>query len=287
MSVLGIDPAEETAAQATREGVETVPEFFTPDLARRICSDRGTASFVTANNVFANIDDLEPVIDGIRIVLAEEGIFSFESFYLADVVQNMVFDFIYHEHLSAFSVKPVQAFFAGRGLELFDLQHVPTKGGSVRYYVQRAGASRAISPRVAEYVEREESLGLYRPEMFREFSVAIDSLRSQTVDILERYRAEGKSIAGFGASITGTTLIYHFGLGEYLEYLVDDNEAKQGRFSPGLHLPVYPGQSLLERRPDVVLILAWRFVDPIVDRYRFYLEQGGSFLVPVPDVKVI
>jgi SAM-dependent methyltransferase len=287
MRVLGVDPAEETAAQATRDGVETLPEFFTAQLAERICSAHGTATFVTANNVFANIDDLEPVIDGIRIVLAEDGVFSFESFYLADVVQNMVFDFIYHEHLSAFSVKPVQAFFASRGLELFDLQHVPTKGGSIRYFVQRAGATSAVAPVVAEYVAREESMGLYRPDMFLEFSKTIDSLRTQTVDLLDQYRGQGKKIAGFGASITGTTLIYHFGLCEYLDYLVDDNPAKQGRFSPGLHLPVYPGEALLERQPDCVIILAWRFVDPIVDRYRAYLDQGGRFLVPVPEVRLI
>jgi len=136
-------------------------------------------------------------------------------------------------------------------------------------------------------VAREESMGLYRPDMFLEFSKTIDSLRTQTVDLLDQYRGQGKKIAGFGASITGTTLIYHFGLCEYLDYLVDDNPAKQGRFSPGLHLPVYPGEALLERQPDCVIILAWRFVDPIVDRYRAYLDQGGRFLVPVPEVRLI
>jgi SAM-dependent methyltransferase len=287
VSVLGIDPARATAEAATQAGVETWPEFFNEEVAGQIRSDRGAAAIVTANNVFANIDDLDPILDGLQAVLAEDGVFVFESFYLADVVRNMVFDFIYHEHLSAFAVRPVQSFFARHGMELFDVQHVATKGGSMRYYVQRAGGKRTVAASVSEAIAGETEQGLYDPAMYAKFAASIARLKDRTGEVVADWRREGRTVAGFGASITGTTLIYHFGLGDQLQYLLDDNPAKQGRFSPGLHLPVYPGSELLERQPGGCVILAWRFVDPILRSYQGYLDQGGQFLVPVPDVRIL
>ena len=287
MQVLGIDPASEIAQNATRAGIETLPEFFTPDLAKKIRNEYGSATLIVANNVFANIDDLNTLGEGIRTLLADDGFFTFESFYLADVIQNMIFDFIYHEHLSSFSVKPVQAFFECIGMELFDVKRVPTKGGSLRYFVQHEDGPRAIDTTVTSLIDFEEQLGLYSPKMFCEFAESIDELKAETHSLLQDLRAKGKRIAGFGASITGTTLIYHFGIGEFLDYLIDDNPAKQGRFSPGLHLPVFSSEKLYERKPDYVVILAWRFVEPIVKKNNAYLEQGGHFIVPVPEVRII
>jgi SAM-dependent methyltransferase len=287
MKVLGVDPAEDIAARATASGIETLPDFFTPELATTIRREYGPAALVTANNVFANIDDLTPIAESARILLAEDGVFSFESFYLADLVQNMVFDFIYHEHISAFAVKPVRLFFERLGLELFDVKHVPTKGGSLRYMVQLAGASRPVSPRIAEYIDREGSQGLYQPSMFKAFSQKITNLKSETLALLEDLKRDGRVIAAFGASVTGTTLIHHFELGDYIDFLIDDNVTKQGRFSPGLHIPVYAPDMLYDRKPDYVLILAWRFVEPIVKKHGKFIEQGGRFIVPVPELKII
>jgi len=287
MQVLGIDPASEIAQNATRAGIETLPEFFTPDLAKKIRNEYGSATLIVANNVFANIDDLNTLGEGVRTLLADDGVFTFESFYLADVIQNMVFDFIYHEHLSSFSVKPVQRFFECIGMELFDVKRVPTKGGSLRYFVQKADGPRAIETALTSLIDFEEQLGLYSPKMFSTFSDTVDELKAETHSLLQDLKAKGKHIAGFGASITGTTLIYHFGIGEFLDYLIDDNPAKQGRFSPGLHLPVFPSDALYERKPDYVIVLAWRFVEPIVKKNNAYLEQGGHFIVPVPEVRII
>lgn len=286
MNVLGIEPASHIAAEATAAGVKTIDKFFTPALARRLAADFGHAKVVTANNVFANIDDLRTWVDGIDALLAPDGVFVCESYYLADVLQNMVFDFIYHEHLSAFSVKPIQALFARAGLELAAVQRVPTKGGSLRYFVQRPGGPVANDGSVAELLALEDRIGLYRKETYSVFAAKVDGLKDKTKALLTKLKAQGKSIAGFGASITGTTLIYHFEIGEFLDFLADDNPAKQGRFSPGLHLPVLPSISLCQRKPDYVVILAWRFASEIIRKNQAYLDGGGRFIVPVPELKV-
>lgn len=287
MNVLGVEPAAHIAAQATAGGIETIDRFFTPDLAMQMVAEHGHARLVTANNVFANIDDLKSWVDAVNELLAGDGVFVFESYYLADLVQNMVFDFIYHEHLSAFSVKPIQALFGRVGLELAAVQRVPTKGGSLRYFVQRPGGPLANDGSVGEMRALEDSMGLYRKETFSAFADKINGLKEKTRKFLAQAKREGKSIAGFGASITGTTLIYHFEIGGYLDYLVDDNLAKQGRFSPGLHLPVLPSSALSERKPDYVVVLAWRFAEPFIRKNRAYLEGGGSFVIPVPEFKVV
>jgi len=287
LRVLGVEPASEIAASATKNGVKTLPAFFTHDLAIRIKEEYGSASIITANNVFANVDDLFSLTEGIRALLAPEGVFIFESFYLADVIENKVFDFIYHEHLSAFSVAPVQKFFARMGMQLIDVQRVPTKGGSLRYTVQLAGGPRSVSSSVEDMLDFEKKFKLYHPETYTHFLQSIDHLKQQTLATLKQLKKEGKSIAGYGASITGTTLIYHFDIGEYLDYLVDDNPAKQGRFSPGLHIPVYPPSVLYERNPDCVLILAWRFAEPIMQKHEKYKNLGGKFIIPVPEFKII
>lgn len=287
MRTLGVEPAEHIARAATAAGAETIAGFFTPDLARRIREQHGSAHVVTANNVFANVDDLESMTAGIRDLLAPDGVFVCESYYVADVVKNMVFDFIYHEHISSFAVTPLHAFFERMGMRLLDVVHVPTKGGSLRYTVGLASGPRQPTRAVAALLEEERRTGVCEPRTFRDFAARIEALRRGTREILSGLKASGRSVSGFGASITGTTLIYHFGLGEFLDYLVDDNPAKQSRFSPGLHLPVHAASALYERKPDATVILAWRYADPIIRNHQAYLRAGGRFIVPVPDVKVV
>jgi hypothetical protein len=287
LRVLGIEPAQHIARDANAAGIETLPEFFTPALAEQVRAKYGPAAIITANNVFANIDDLTTMATGVRKLLDADGVFIFESYYLADLVRNMVFDFIYHEHLSSFSVKPVQSFFARMGMELIDVTRVPTKGGSLRFTTQLAGGPRRVQPSVAAHIQLENEMGLYQAETYAAFAAKVDGLKRRTCELLSELKSQGKSIAGFGASVTGTTLIYHFGLGRFLDYLVDDNPAKQGTYSPGLHLPVLPSAALQERKPDCVLMLAWRFAAPIIKKNQAYLDQGGRFIVPVPEVKTI
>lgn len=286
MSVLGVEPATHIAAQATASGVMTIDKFFTPDLAKQIANEHGHAKLITANNVFANVDDLMSWVNAVDELLADDGVFVFESYYLADLVQNMVFDFIYHEHLSSFSVRPIQTLFQRVGLKLVAVERVATKGGSLRYFIQRSDGPLMKDGTVVEMLALEENMGLYIKQTFTAYADKIYGLKEQTKKFLIKAKREGKSIAGFGASITGTTLIYHFEIGEYLDYLIDDNLAKQGRFSPGIHLPVFPTAILSERKPDYVIILAWRFAENIISKNKTYLEGGGQFLIPVPEFKI-
>lgn len=287
MSVLGVEPATHIAAKATGSGIRTLDKFFSAALAKEIAAEHGHAKVITSNNVFANIDDLASWIDAVNELLASDGIYVFESFYLADVVKNMVFDFIYHEHLSAFSVKPIRLMFERAGLELVAVQHVPTKGGSLRYFVQRPGGPLTNDNSVTDYLLSEERMGLYKQETYSAFAEKINGLKTQTREFLAEAKRKGKSIAGFGASITGTTLIYHFEIGEYLDYLVDDNPAKQGRYSPGIHLPVFPTSTLYERKPDYVLVLAWRFAEAFIEKTQAYLKNGGRIVIPVPEFRLV
>ena len=287
MRVLGIEPAEEIAREATKAGVKTLPEFFTSSLAEEIRDSYGPATIITVNNLFANVNDLKGFTEGVHKLLAPEGVFIIESSYFGDMMQNMVFDFIYHEHLSYLSIKPLVGFFHRFNMELFDIEHVGTKGGSLRYYFQLKGGPRAVSASVAEMIAREDSLALDQPETFKAFSKKINDSKSQLLSQLRSLKAQKKIIAGYGGSATSTTLVYHFGLNELMDYIVDDNPAKQYTFSPGYHIPVLPSKVLYERKPDYVLILAWRYAEPIMKKHRAFLQQGGHFIVPLPALKVI
>jgi len=286
MSVLGVEPAVHIAKQATSEGITSIDKFFSVEVARGIVDKYGCAKLITANNVFANIDNLSSWVNAVDVLLDDDGIFVFESYYLADLLQNMVFDFIYHEHLSSFSVRPLQALFNRAGLVLVAVERVSTKGGSLRYFIQRQNGPMAKDGTVEDMLEFEENIGLYQKETYVTYANKINHLKMQLKDFLVKAKCEGKSIAGFGASITGTTLIHHFEIGEYLDYLIDDNPAKQGRFSPGLHLPVFPSSELTVRKPDYVIILAWRFSEIIINKNQNYVKSGGQFIIPLPQFKL-
>jgi len=286
MKVLGIEPATEIAKKATESGVYTVADFFTSQLSDKIVEKYGHADIITINNLFANIDNLKEMAKGIRRLIAPGGTLVIESSYLGDMIKNMVFDFIYHEHLSYFSVKPMKRFFRHFDIDLADIERIPTKGGSLRYYFQPKGASN-LSPFASKIIEYEERIALDRAEIYKAFSGRIEKAGLELSDTLADIKAEGKSIAGYGGSATSTTLIYHFGLEGFIDYIIDDNPAKHNTFSPGHQIPVLPSDLLYERRPDYVLILAWRYKEPIIDKHRAYLAQGGRFIVPLPRLEII
>lgn len=287
MKVLGVDPAREIARQATADGVPTLPEFFTGALGRQIRREHGPASVITANNVMANIDDLDDLIEAIRGLLASDGVFVLETPHLGELMNNMVFDFIYHEHMSYFTVAPLARFFGRHGLELFDLEPVPTKGGSLRYFVQLAGGPRKLMPVVGEWLEREQRTGVARAETYRAFNGRIEAAKQTTLGLLGELKRQGKAFAGYGASATTTTLIYHFELEKYLDYLVDEYARKQNTFSPGLHLPVLAPEALAKRGTSHVVILAWRYVEPILKKNAAFQAAGGRFIVPLPELRVL
>lgn len=285
--VLGVDPAKDIARQATESGVETFAGFFTADLAGSIRADRGPAAVITANNVFAHADDLAGIVRGIRGLLAEDGVFVFEVSYLVDVYEKTLFDTIYHEHVAYHSVKPLVHFLAENGLELIQALRVDSHGGSLRGVAQLAGGPRSVDASVADLIALEEGLGLHRAETLKGFGAKIDRVRDELNGLLKRLKAEGKSVAAFGAPAKATTLMYHFGIGpEIIDFIVDDSPLKQGLFSPGMHIPVLPSQAIYDRKPDYVVILAWNFAAPIMDKHAAYRQGGGRFIVPLPTVEV-
>ena len=289
MRVLGIDPARAIAAEATKRGIETWPEFFDQALATRLRAEGWQARLIAANNVFAHADDLHSIADGVAHLLDLEGVFVFEVSYLADVVEKTLFDTIYHEHLSYHTVKPLTRFFAQHGMRLIDAQRVDSHGGSLRGIAVLAGSSWPVSPRVQELLALEQARGLDRPETFRAFFATIQQRKAQLITLLQRLKHEGRRIAGFGAPAKATTLMFHFGIGpELLDYLIDESPWKQGLYSPGHHLPVVPSSYLYNpaHRPDYVVILAWNFAASIIKRHQAFLDAGGHMIIPLPEVEV-
>ena len=288
LSVLGIDPARDIAARASASGIETWPEFFGPALADRVVRERGKAKVVAANNVFAHADDLGAIADGIRALLADDGVFVFEVSYLLDVLEKTLFDTIYHEHLSYHSVAPLKRFFEARGLHLFDAARVEAHGGSLRGFVQWAGGPHEETPAVAGLIATERAAGLDRAATFEGFATRIDALKAELTGLLVRLKADGKRIVGYGAPAKATTLMYAFELGaQVLDFIVDESPLKQGLYTPGLHLPVLAPAALDERKPDYLLILAWNFARPIMEKNARYAGSGTRFIVPSPNVEVL
>ncbi len=285
--VVGVDPAVEIAQRATAGGIPTIPEYFTPEVAEQIRTEYGPAAVVSANNVFAHSDTLPAMADAVRGLLQPDGLFTFEVSYLLDIVQKMLFDTVYHEHLCYHSVRSLAAFFARHGLELVDVQRIPTKGGSLRGTVQLAGGPRSASPEVRRLVEWENLVGLHSREIFRDLASRIDSAREQFTALLDRARSVGKVVAGYGASPTVTTLLNQLDLANRIDYLVDDNPVKQNTYSPGHQIPVYHPTAIYEREVDLVAVLAWNYATPIMARHSKFAAAGGRFAIPLPQLQLV
>ena len=285
--VLGIDPAVRIAQAAGAGQIETLPEFFTPDLARALAKERGRASLVTANNVFAHVDDLLGFLEGVGAVLDAQGLFVFEVSYLLDVYEKTLFDTIYHEHLSYHSVKPLLTLFGRGPLELIHVERVGSHGGSLRGYAQPRGARRPVSTSVDQLIALEAAVGLHTPPAFHRLFSRIENLRCALHEQLADIKQQGRRIVGFGAPAKATTLTHHFRLGgDVLEYVIDDSPWKQGLFTPGHHVPVVPADRLYTDRPDYALLLAWNFAEPIMAKHRAWTSEGGRFIVPLPELRV-
>ncbi len=287
LKVQGVDPAKDIAARATKDGIDTIAGFFTPELADRICRQKGPAAVIAANNVFAHADDLAGIVEGVRRLLAPGGVFVFEVSYLVDVLEKTLFDTIYHEHLAYHSVGPLMRFFAANGMEITDAARVDSHGGSLRCVVQHRGGPHPVDASVARLVALEESLGLHRVQALKDFAARVDRLKEELSSLLRRLKAEGKSIAGFGAPAKATTLMYHFAIGPgLLDFIVDDSPLKQGLYSPGMHIPVVPSTAIEDNKPDYLIILAWNFAPSIMEKHASFRQSGGHFIVPLPTLEI-
>ncbi len=288
LNAVGVDPATSIAEAAERAGIPTIPAFFNAAVSSRIKKEHGQAQIITANNVFAHADNLHAIVLAARHLLKDDGIFVFEVSYLGDVFEKTLFDTIYHEHLAYHSVKPLVPFFESNLMELIDVKHVDSHGGSIRCVVQKKGGPHKVKPSVGDMIRNEEQLGLDQSASFQAFADRINAVKEKLSGLLRNIKDGGKSIAGYGAPAKATTLMHHFQLGpDIIDFIVDDSPLKQNLFTPGFHIPVLPPAAIEERKPDVLLILAWNFAEPIMQKHAGFGNNGGTFIVPLPDVRQV
>jgi SAM-dependent methyltransferase len=280
--VLGIDPAPEQADAAEAAGVPTLREFFGESVARSL----GRADVVIANNVMAHTPDLNGFVAGLATLLADGGVATIENPSVEDLVAKCEFDTIYHEHFSYFSTTAVAALMYRHGLSLNRVERFPElHGGTRRWWVSPVAA---VEDSVGEELAGEAAAGVDRAEHYRRFGERVDHLRSELLELLRRLRAEGARIAAYGAAAKGATLLNACGIGrDLVEFVVDRNPHKQGRFMPGTHQPIHAPEALVEERPDYVLLLAWNFEREILAQQHEYRRAGGGFVVPVPEPRIV
>ena len=285
--VLGIDPAERIAREATARGIPTLAEFFTPDLAAKIKADHGRANVVISNNTVANIDDLDSLLAGMDDVLADDGIIIIETQYALDMIQRMLLDVIYHEHISYFAVRPTRDFFARIGMELVRAERIAPKGGSIRFVAQRAGGSRAVDPGVANLIAEEEAAGFFDGRLFDTFNETIRKTGEEIRARLQTSRDKtGRSLA-FGASVGCAALIHYFELGELIDAVFDDTPLTNIIRTESSDVPVLSGPQLDNEMPCDVLVLAWRYTSAIARGKPDFQNRGGRFYRALPDLKYL
>tara|TARA_B100000315_G_scaffold169673_1_gene158221 strand:+ start:158 stop:1405 length:1248 start_codon:yes stop_codon:yes gene_type:complete len=287
LKVLGVDPAKEIAEKATSKGIKTLPEFMNMELSQSIKKEHGLAKIITANNAFAHMDDLSGMLESIKALLSDDGIFVFEVSYLLDVIQKILLGTIFHEHHSYHSLKPLIKFMKRFNMEIIDVERVSIQGGSLIGTAQISGGPYKISSSVKKIVELEEREKLDKPETIKKFSQKMKKLKDELGNMLADYKNQGKTIAGFGAARSGTTLITQMGIGKLLDFIVDDSPEKQGKFTPGDHILVRPTNAIYQKKPDYLFILAWIHAKKIIENNKRYIDEGGHFIICFPEIKII
>ena len=285
--VLGVEPAANVAKAAVERGVPTVVRFFGQETAGDLVRDPGPANLIVGNNVLAHVPDVNDFVGGLKILLAPDGVVTMEFPHLWRLMDENQFDTIYHEHFSYLSFTTVIEIFSAHGLRIFDVDRIPTHGGSLRIYAGHAGTIRAEEPAVAALRTAEEAQGFRSTERYASFAPRVEETKRALLDFLIETRRAGKSVAAYGAPGKGNTLLNYCGIRtDFVDYAVDRNPYKHGRYTPGTHIPIFPPERIRETRPDYVLILPWNLKDEITEQLAYVREWGGRFVVPIPSVDV-
>jgi SAM-dependent methyltransferase len=286
--VLGIEPAANVAKIAKDKGVPTRVDFFGVRLAKELVSEGISADVIAGNNVLAQVPDLNDFVAGMKILLKPEGVVTLEFPHLLTLIDENQYDTIYHEHFSYFSFTTINEMAKRHGLKLIDVEEIPTHGGSLRVYLAHEGSARPVSASVQELLEREEGIGIRSSELYQSFSEQVCRSKRSLLSFLIEAKEAGKTICGYGAPGKGNTLLNYCGIGpDFLDFTVDRNPYKHGRFTPGTHIPILPVEAIDEAKPDYILILPWNLKDEIVNQMRHVGSWGAKFIVPIPKVSII
>ena len=287
--VLGIEPAANVAAVAKEKGISTIVSFFGESTARRLTADGRQADLLLGNNVLAHVPDINDFVKGMKILLKPHGVITMEFPHLMRLIEENQYDTIYHEHFSYFSFLTACKVFLAHGLTIFDVEELPTHGGSLRVFACHTGASdKPIAHRVRDLQFREEAAGFCRLETYLSFGSKVEETKRSLLAFLIEAKTEGKSIVGYGAPGKGNTLLNYCGIRrDFLDYTVDRNPYKHGKHTPGTHIPIFPPEKIGETRPDYIFILPWNLRNEIIQQLAYVREWGGQFVVPVPEVKIL
>jgi len=283
--VLGIDPAPGQAKAAEKIGVPTLNKFFTMELAAKLRNEGKGADVIHANNVLAHVADTNGFVEGIRILLKDHGVAVIEAPYVKELIDHCEFDTIYHEHLCYFSVTALDHLFRSHSLFLNQVRQIPIHGGSLRLYVE---TQEAVDESVKKLLAIEAEQKMNKIDYYRDFTQKVQKLKDDLYSLLHSLKRRGKRIAAYGAAAKGTMMINYADIGtDLIDFVVDRNTHKHEKFMPGKHLPVFGTEKLLEEMPDYLLILAWNFSEEIMEQQKKYMEQGGRFIVPVPEPRIV
>jgi SAM-dependent methyltransferase len=286
--VLGIEPAINVAKVAIEKGISTVMKFLGEQVARELTNEGKRADLLIGNNVLAHVPELNSFVEGMKILLAPQGVITAEFPHLMRLIEEKQFDTIYHEHFSYFSFVTAEKIFTAHGLTIFDVEELSTHGGSLRIYARHIeDTCKPIGERVQELRAREQAAGFTRLESYFSFAEKVKETKRKLLDFLIRAKREGKAIAGYGAPGKGNTLLNYCGIRtDFIDYTVDRNPYKQGKFLPGTHIPIFHPDKIRETKPDYLLILPWNIKDEIIKRMSYIRDWGGQFLVPIPEVDI-
>jgi SAM-dependent methyltransferase len=289
INVLGVEPAKNVAGAANQRGVNTVSEFFTASFAEKLTARHQKADLVIANNVLAHVPDINDFVSGICLILKDGGIATLEFPSLLNLIKQNQFDTIYHEHFSYLSLGTAERIFKSQGLKIFDVEELPTHGGSLRVYACKAlNGEVAAKASVSGYLNKEGKYGLYCLETYEKFSERIKNTKREILKALISLKDQGKTIAGYGAPAKGNTLLNYCGVrGDFLDYTADISPHKQNKYLPGTGIPIFHPDKISETKPDYILILPWNLKDEIIGQLKYVREWGCKFIIPIPKVEVI
>jgi len=286
--VLGVEPAANVARVAAQKGISSVVKFFSTATARELLAAGKSADLLLGNNVLAHVPDINDFVGGMKILLKPQGVITMEFPHLMQLMEQNQFDTIYHEHFSYFSFLTVEKIFAAHGLTLFDVEELPTHGGSLRIFARHAeDSTKPVGPRVTDLRTREESAGYARLETYSRFAEQVKETKRKLLEFLINAKRNGKKIAAYGAAAKGNTLLNYCAIRtDFLDYTVDRSPYKQGMFLPGTRIPVYSPDQIKRTQPDYLLILPWNLKDEIIQQNAYIRDWGGQFVVPIPEVTV-